>query len=234
LTTGGLLQLVLRRWYLMLVGAVLSLAALYLVTHQPGIYWTQVNVVLLPPPEEYYPNRLEDPAYALAPMAGLIVADWNGNNRPMITASGDTPVFGEGLRQGAQVRLPNRGSQWQPNYASPIIDVQVVGHDADSVIQQTHQIGTELEELLQQRQDAVGVSRTMRMTTIMSSADPTVYHIWGSSVRAGAATGLAGAGLTTVAVYWIDRWLLLRRSSRSTRSQPSEAAAAAVKQAQWA
>src|SRR6186713_778862 len=107
MTARELLRLVIRRWYLMLVGAVLTVAALYVATHRPGVYWTQFNVVVLAPVYEYYPNNLADPHYALGPTAGVLVTDWNGEHRPLLTASSDTTLFGEGKRQGIEIRMPN-------------------------------------------------------------------------------------------------------------------------------
>ena len=125
-TSRELLSLVLRRWYLVLLGAAISIGALYLVTHKPGVYWSQISVLLLAPVHKFYPNNLENPHDALAPVAGLLVADWNGVDRPPLMATGDTALFGEGQRQGIEVRVPNEGSQWQPAYLTPNIDVQVV------------------------------------------------------------------------------------------------------------
>ncbi len=200
----------------MLLGAGLSVAALYLTTHQAGVYYTQFNVIVLPPPEEYYPNKIEDPHYALGPMAGVVVEDWNGTNSPLFTASGDTTLFGEGQRQGVQVRMPNQGTQWAPIYSSPNIDVQVVDKDPQTVEQRARQVRSELDSLLRERQDEMGIRPTMRMTTLASPAVPTVEHISGSRTRAAVATGLAGVALTTIAVFWIDRWLTGRRSRRAT------------------
>ena len=41
MTSRELLRLVLRRWYVMLLGAAISVGALYLITQRPDIYWTQ-------------------------------------------------------------------------------------------------------------------------------------------------------------------------------------------------
>jgi hypothetical protein len=213
MTSRELLRLVLRRWYLMLLGAAISVGALYLITHRPGVYWTQFNVVLLAPADKhYYPNKLENAHDQLAPMAGLLVADWNGVDRPLLTSSGETTLFGEGQRQGIQVRVPNEGSQWAPRYFSPNIDVQVVDRNPDRVAQEARRVTAELNALLQKRQDALGIQPAMRMTIIVSPANPNIEYVSGSRTRAALATGLVGAALTTVVVYWTERWLVWNRS----------------------
>jgi uncharacterized membrane protein len=214
MTARELLRLVIRRWYLMLVGAAITIAALYLATHRPGVYWTQFNVVVLAPVYEYYPNNLADAHYALGPTAGVLVTDWNGEHRPLLTASGDTTLFGEGKRQAIEIRMPNEGTQWLPLYYSPKIDVQVVDSDPAKVAREAQRVGAELNGLLERRQDALAIRPSVRMTTIMSPAEPTVSYMSGSPARAALAIGLVGAILTTVAVYWIERWSLWRHSRK--------------------
>ncbi len=168
MTSRELLGVILRRWYILLLGAVVSVGALQVMTHRPGVYSAQFDVVILAPTYEYYPNKLGDPHYALAPIAGVLVRDWNRTNPPLLTASGDTTMLGEGRRQGVQVRMPNEGSQWLPRYNSPNIDVQVLGSDPAVVEAEAHRVYAELDRMLQQRQDALGVTRTVRLTSIMS------------------------------------------------------------------
>ena len=221
MTASELLKLLLRRWYLMLLGAAMSVGALYVATHQPGVYWTQFNVVLLAPIERYYPNNLADPHYALAPMAGVLATDWNQDDAPLVTASGDTTLFGEGQRQGIEVRLPNQGNQWRPLYFSPNINVQIVNSNPETVAQDARRVSADLEALLQQRQDALRVQPAVKLTTIVSPAEPEISYTTGSRPRAALATGLVGAALTTIAVYWIDRWLAWRRSLREGPGLPA-------------
>jgi hypothetical protein len=212
MTSRELLSLVLRRWYLVLLGAAISIGALYLVTHRPGVYWSQISVLLLAPVHKFYPNNLENPHDALAPVAGLLVVDWNGVDRPPLMATGDTTLFGEGQRQGIEVRVPNEGSQWQPAYLTPNIDVQVVDSNPEIVAQQARRVSAELDGLLEARQDALGILPGQRLTTMVSPSDPTILYVSGSQTRAAAATGLVGATLTTLAIYWIERWLVWKRS----------------------
>lgn len=220
MTAKELLRLVLRRWYLMLAGAALTLCVLYVAIHQQGVYWTQFTLVLLSPTGRYYPNKIEDPRYSMSPMAGLLVADWNGSRRPLLTASGDTTLYGEGLRQGVEVRLPNQGSQWQPLYVSPNVDVQVVGADVETVEREAARVTSELSALLDQRQEAAGIRPSMRMTLISSPKEPSVAYVSGSRPRAMLAIGLAGAIVTTSLVCAVD-WYS-RRPSTDGRSRSGQ------------
>jgi hypothetical protein len=214
MTSRELLSLMLRRWYIVLLGATITVGALYQVTHRAGVYWSQISVVVLGPVDKYYPNNLASPDWALIPMAGVLVADWNGVDRPLLTASDKTTLFGEGERKGIQVRMPNGGSQWQPLYRSSSIDVQVVDSNPDTVAQEVRRVSAELDKMLQRRQDAIGVPQKLRMTTMVSPTNPTIQYVSGSRTRAALATGVVGAALTTIAVYLSERWLIWKRSRR--------------------
>lgn len=224
MTAGGLVLLLLRRWYLLAIGAVLTLGGMYMVLHQPGLYWTKATVVLLAPTEAYYPNKIQDPHYVLAPMAGVVVAEWNQQHRPTLTAGGDTTLFGEGKRNTVEVRMPNQGSQWRPLFLSPNIDVQVVGDDPELVEAQAIEVGNELMSILQRRQEDLRVDRKLWITSITSPEAPTVYYITGSRPRALAALGLVGALVTVIAIYWVDRVLQLRTKAAIGPTEPESSA----------
>ena len=142
-------------------------------------------MLLLAPVHKFYPNNLENPHDALAPVVGLLVADWNGVDRPPLMATGDTTLFGEGQRQGIEVRVPNEGSQWQPAYLTPNIDVQVVDSNPEIVAQQARRVSAELNGLLEARQDALGILPGQRLTTMVSPSDPTILYVSGSRTRSG-------------------------------------------------
>ncbi len=225
MTSRDLLALVLRRWYLMALGALISLGVLYEATHEPPVFFTQYSVVLLPPRSTTFPNNLEDPHYGMTPMAGVIVSDYNAGHRLTLLGSPDTTLYGEGVRDGSRVRLPNDGSQWQPIYDLPNIDVQVVGPSPEEVTAKARQIGDELEALLKRRQDQLGIRDTMRMTALISSPDPIIAQVGGARSRTALGVVLAGATLTTIGVVRFDRWWARRRTRRRTDPGPGALAA---------
>ncbi|WP_347354580.1 hypothetical protein, partial [Intrasporangium sp.] len=206
MTSRDLLLVLLRRWYLMLLGALVTVAALYVATHQPGVYFVRYSFVLLAPRSEVYPNQIEDPHYGMAQMAGLIVTDYNEGYREPLLASADTTLYGEGVRDGSRVRTPNNGSQWVPLFTTPNIDVQVVGPTAEQVGAEAQRIKARLTEILEQRQDALGIAPTMRITSLVSPADPVIAYVGGSRGRVAVGVGAVGATLTTILVVQFDRW----------------------------
>ena len=227
MTSREMLALLVKRWYLVLLGAIITLGVASTTSNPSGIYWTQFNMVLLGPTLEEFPNQLEDSPYSLTPLAGLIVAEYNGNNRPMLTSSSDTTLFGLGDREGVMVRMPNNGNQWQPVYSAPNIDVQVTDRSPEAVQLQITQVTTVLREILDRRQNELGVVPSMKATFIMSSADPTIVYVSGSRVRALGMVALLGVALTIISIYWAERLLHQRRKRGASEKRIGKRAAAA-------
>lgn len=214
MTSRDLLSAALRRWYVMVVGAVVSLGFVYTVTHQPTVYWTQFNVLLIGPKNPEFPNYLEDPRYTLYPIVGLVVNDVNDGEPAMVTASTDTNMVGQGLSDGVQVRVPNLGTQWRRNLTSSHIDVQVAAPTPEEVTRRADATLDEVASALKDRQAELGIAREMRVTSVAATSDPTIYAVAGSRLRAAAASGMSGAASTLVLVYWLER----RRSRRIARA----------------
>lgn len=224
MTSRELLRVLRRRWYVLVAGAALTLASLVVVLERPGVYWTQMELVLVAPAEPYYPNTVADAPHSLAPLAGLLVSDWNGPRSPLLTSSSGTTLFGLGVRDGVQVRLPNEGSQFQPLFTGPSVDVQVVGRTAEEVTARAEQARDEVETLLERRQARAGVAARNRVRAISSPAALDVQHITGSRTRALAATGLVGVAVTALAAWGWDR----AAASRRRQERPSAGSARAV------
>ena len=197
----ALLRVCRRRWYVVLLALALTVGATYVAHDRPGVYFSQVQLVLVAPPQTYYPNTIAAQPYGLAPMAGLLVSDWNGTQKPLLTSSADTTLYGEGVREGTQVRLANQGSQFRPLFTAPYVDVQVVGATEDGVNAEANRVVDQLRLMLQRRQDFAGVPERLRITTLVSPESVDSSYVSGSSSRAAAATfllGLVGTALVTV------------------------------------
>lgn len=216
MTSRDLFRLLVRRWYLVLVGAAIALAVAATVSKPAGIYWTQFNVVLLPPTYEEFPNEFEDSPYSLAPLAGVVVAQYNGIDPSLLTSSSDTTIYGMGERSGVMVRMPNQGNQWIPIYSSPNIDVQVSDSTPEQVATQAKETIADLQQILTELQASLGIAPSARVTMIASAADPAIVHVSGSRVRALGAIGIVGAATTIASIYWLERLVLRRRTKHDS------------------
>lgn len=205
MTAGDLVAALARRWYLVIAGTLASMAAAVLL-HPSGVHWTQFELVLLTPANQQFPNTYRDPHFDLVPMASIIVTEMNHGHPPAVMGSSATTLFGEGLRSGSRVRLPNRGSQWLPLYPQPIIDVQVVGTDLQQVQHRSAELIEQARTILRERQAGYGIAPRDQITLQPSPADPITYFATGRRSRAAAATGLAGLALTIWLTWMYDDW----------------------------
>lgn len=218
MTALELVGLLLRRWYVVVVCAALTLGGAAVLLDRPPVYFTQFEVVLLPPKESVNPNTLREDPYGMVPMAGLLVEEYNQGRHPLNMSTTETTLYGEGLDQGERVRMRNVGNQWLPIYSNPVIDVQVVDPDADRVEAEAARIARDLDGILDRRQDELGVRKASRMSTEMAPEDVVVQEISGSRSRTAAGLLLLGGSLTVVAVIWIER-LSRARAARRTNAR---------------
>ena len=218
MTSRGLIALLARRWYLLLLGAALTVAGTYAATHRPGVYWAGYSVVVLAPTERYYDNSLVNAPYELSPITGVFVRQYTGAHPGLRTVSSETRLYGEGERSAVRVRMVNQGSQWKPLYAAPVIDVQVVDPSPQVVAARSAETLDQLQHLVQDYQDQAGVKASARITALPSADAGITYHN-GSRMRAAAASGVLGVSLTLLGIWWIDGLLARRRRPTPTVSR---------------
>ena len=130
MTAREFLAAALRRWYVVVLGAVLTVGALAVVQRQAPVFFTQYNIVLVGPSGTEHTNVLENPRYGLQPLVGVISTDINDGHPPLLTGDVDATMVGMGAREGVQVRVPNLGTQWRPLFSANYLDVQVAASDA--------------------------------------------------------------------------------------------------------
>lgn len=206
MTARDLIAAALRRWYVVVLGAAVTMGALSIVQQQAPVWWTQYNIVFLGPSGTQHGNVLEHPRYGLQPLVGVIATDINDGHPPLLTGDVAATIVGQGHREGIQVRVPNLGTQWRPVFSANYLDVQVAGATPEEVLASARATTERVQELLTQRQDEMDAPAKLRAEAVPSSEDPIIVPVSGSRPRALAATGLSGLALTMLLVFWLERW----------------------------
>jgi hypothetical protein len=206
MTARDLLAAALRRWYVVVLGAALTVGAFAVVQRQAPVYFTQYNIVIVGPSGDEHSNVLEHPRYGLQPLVGVVSTDLNDGHPPLLTGDVDATMVGMGEREGVQVRVPNLGTQWRPLFSANYLDVQVAAATPEGVQTLAQETSARVADLLERRQDELGVPTNLRALAVPSSEDPIVYPVAGSRSRALGATGLTGIALTAALVFWLERW----------------------------
>ena len=216
-----LLRAMVRRWPIVVIGAILTLAAANYASEDRSVYWTRTDLLFLAPENAQYPNALRATSEDMVITAGVVGKLVSGTRQvPKFTAT-DAGLIGMGVRDGWTVRLPDTGGQWAPNYVDQWLIIEVVGPDPETVRTRKEQLVEAMTAALDRVQDEYHVARAFRMTTKEAPGSTVVYPVGGSSKRAFAVSGMLGAAATLYLVVRIDPILLRRRERRAeTLTEP--------------
>jgi hypothetical protein len=224
----GWIQVIQRRWYGVLLGLIVTALAARVAVSDHGVYYSQADVVLLPPEGINTPNIFATTnTSGPVNMAGIIGRIMAQHAAPQ-PVSDQVTILGEGIRDGYIVRQPNDGGQWEIQFKRPILDVQVAGDSPATVKATLDRVVAEIETDLRNLQISAGTARDNMIQARLSPPVPSVFYVKGSAARAGLATLVLGLGLSLAGARALDRVLVSRhrewwlRRRRTTRESASE------------
>lgn len=223
MTVWDLLRAGSRFWLATLTGALLTVLAGVLIVSAPGVYWAQIEVIFVTPGSDSAPNTFSVTQTSAIVMAGIIQREIAGG--PGATSvSDDVTIVGQGIRDGAWVRLVNSGGQWANNFDRPALDVQAVAATPGEVSRRIDAIVRRIDAALLRRQEEVGVPPGQRFTTTTSPRSVVVRQGEGHRELALVVTVLLGFGMTMTAVSLLEvrrRHLVLVRPREWRTTRPS-------------
>lgn len=215
MTAARLIHVIFRRWYVVLVVLVLTGLATVAAGRVEGVYSTQLDIVFVASGKT---NALQISADSLVQFAAVIERRFNGNSEAVALAGGTT-LYGQGVRSGSSVTLPNSGGQWQTNFNQPALSIEVVDSTPERVRAVASDLSARIRSLTLSEQVERGVSAVNRVTTLESPATPAVTYIEGKLSRAKIGIIALGVGIALWAAVMIDR-LLTRLRSLQGRFRP--------------
>jgi len=213
MTTERLVRALLTRWYVVGVGLALTIGCMMHVHAQRGLYYAQIDVVVVAPATAHDPNTIEANASGLTSIAGMVAAEVNKTSNTPATASAGATLAGQGVRDGYEVRLPSDGGQWAQNFDRPVLDVQAIGPTPASVRARVVHVLDQIDTTLRELQAADGVPAEDRVTTLSAPAAAQILYLGGTPARAAIVTGLLGLWLTVIAAVLADGALRRRRAA---------------------
>jgi hypothetical protein len=214
MTAMQLIRILVRRWYFLLVFAAITVGAVGLLSRVQGVYWTQVNVVFLPP---FGVNQLEDHTDGVVQFAAVIERQLNGNRTGVAQATTSGTLYGEGVRRGWQVSLLNSGGQWGNNFNRQVLSIQVVDSSPELVGAKVQEVGDVIDRLVREQQDAQGIAAPDQITTLESPSIAPITYVAGSTTRATIGVVALGIALGVIATVGLDRLIGYGRHRRRRR-----------------
>ncbi|WP_028659479.1 hypothetical protein [Nocardioides insulae] len=224
MTTAEVMQVLRRRFWVVLLVLVGTAAVLYSVHARPGVYSSRVDVVLIAPPAATSATdaSLVSSSENLIALAGLVERRVNAGVEKPAATSQEVDLAGIGIQDGVLLTLPNAGGQWNYNFTSPMLSVQAVGPDPDGVAERRDAAIADVRRALLELQQEEGVRPERRVSTRVVPAAPPVFYNRGSDLRAVATVLLIGGVLAVAGAVLVDH-LLRRRRSRSVQESDEHA-----------
>jgi hypothetical protein len=218
-TTYGVIRALARRWYVVLLGLVATLAVASSLHSRPGVYFVDGEVYLTAPAGARV-DGIGDRNTSLISLAGLVEREVNALNDQEEPVSPDVTLPGMGVRHGTQVALPNSGGQWNYYFTRPVLLVQAVAATPEETRRMYDETVADVVESLERIQVADGISPDSRVTTRTVPHVPVVSFMGGFPTRAAAVALVLGLAVTTVLAVLVDHLVLTRRSRRSRSPEP--------------
>lgn len=211
-----------RRWYIVAATLVLMFPALLFVHNAPGVYYSTVSLLFLPPAGSVGGgNSLRADPGGTVHYAALIERRFNEGRRsfdnPRPT---NAPLYATGIKHGTYVHLPDAGGQWQSNFNRAELRVEVVGQSEQEVLDNMNRTLATLQKLSVEPQKEMGIWEESMITNQRAPAVPAVGYAWVRNPRADMAVAALMLGLSVAAAHIGDAIIGRIRKSRSSGTQP--------------
>ncbi len=188
----------------------LALPIAQVIRQAPSTYWTQQDLVFLPPSSAVGGNSLRTDARDLIPFAALVKETYTGIHGPSTIEPVSAPIYGTGVHSGELVRVPNAGGQWQTYQREATITVEVLGSSAQEVSSTMEQTMTELTALAQEPQQQMNVKRSAHIIT-----DVYPEEVVPVQIQSRAKWALLLLGFLTIMAAATAHELVLRKTGQS-------------------
>lgn len=218
MTLWDTLRALVRRWPVVLIGALITAGVGLLAIREPGVYFTRMQIVFLAP-STWYRNVLQTTPESVIVTASAVAKRVVGAGDVIKYGSLDATIIGTtSIREGAWIRAEDQGGQWAPDFRAPIIVVDVVAPTEARVreiqYETIQRIQLNLDSLQSELQPAA-----KDLITMQAAPDATIiHHVRGDRVRALGMTTVLGGCTTLTAVWILER---RRRRLLGKRLDPS-------------
>jgi hypothetical protein len=175
------------------------------------VYWAETTVVFVAPPSPQNNNALTDSSDTLISAAGVVERVVDKGDPGLWTASDSVKLFEQGIYDGQSIKLADTGGQWEHNFETAALHVQVTGSDPIQVQERLSAAVASIRSTMVDLQVAANVRKSRYIETRVTESAPTVFHVGGSHARLLAASLVIGL----MVILWMfkiaDRVASVRR-----------------------
>lgn len=206
------LQLLRRRWYVLVVCLALTALGVTAIPRDAGVYWGRVSVAFLPPSNtKRLGNALEGSDPSLIYFAAAVERSLSGGRPgPRVSSTGAT-LYGLGVTKGSSIALVDSGGQWRTNFNRPVIQIEVVDPSQAEAESEMARLVAAVDEQAAAMQRGLGAPDNAIIRTELYPQQPVLNRVGGNWKRAVAGASLLGIGLSLSVTYFFDLRLSRRR-----------------------
>ncbi|MFI8824834.1 hypothetical protein [Streptomyces sp. NPDC053431] len=212
LTPEGLAGVLLRRWYVLVLAALVTGVACYPALRPAPRYQSSAVLVVKPPRTDNQPNQLTNLQPSLAMVSFAVV-------QQLQSPAGRAELREAGVRGTYRITPRNSGTSATPYYSIPTLQIeaeQSAPEAADRTVQAIIAVyGRHLSAL----QTAQGVPAATLLTVDLVNRPGTVALPPNRS-RAFAGVGALGTLTGVMSALWVERYATARRRRRSDAETP--------------
>jgi hypothetical protein len=204
-----------RRWYVVVTVVVSAVLLIGVMGSAREVYWTQVDLVFLPPSRPNEPgNALEGSDESLVFFAAAVEKMVNAGHPPLILASPEATLYGAGVERGSSIVLPNAGGQWQTNFNQAVLTVQVVDVSLPAAQERLRDTLAKVRHVVESRQEMAGVRTSAAIRVQASPEEPQFILVTGSRKRAILGMLVLTTGVAVAGSLLTDRMMTPTRRRR--------------------
>ena len=209
----------LRRWYAGLAVLLLFVPLAMSARSATGVFYANFNIDLQAPPGATKGNALRTEASSIVNFAAVIqrLYEDDHHNSPVLPTT--APLYGTGLRDAVAVYLPSAGGQWQTNFNSPTIAVEIVGSSPEAVMEKAEQITGAVEKLVEDLQGEMGIWEKSRITSERQPAQVSVSYVPVRTKYALFSIGALAVAMAISSAIGLDRGIRQLHRVRASRAK---------------
>lgn len=171
MTVFQLAATVRRRWYVAVLGMILTLGPSVWVFPGQHVYSARATVEFLWPGFAAISSRFDGGVPALVNYAEMVRrALEDDSDQSVASASFGGSLVGAGVRKGHTVVLPNLGGQWSQTYNRPVLAIEAVGATPQIAESEVQRLIQEIDRVSEELQSRLDVPAEARVATSTPSA----------------------------------------------------------------
>lgn len=201
-----------RRWYVLVVGALLTAAGGPLAIQMPTVYRAQEVVVFQPPPAAGNVNPLTGVYPSLATTTAAV-------SQRMRSPANLERFRRAGISDAFEFAPRNTGTVQMPQYTIASMSISVTAGDEAVALRSLAALDTAYAHELDQLQDEWDVALDQRIA-VSTLVAPSAVLLPTSRPRALIGAGLLGMLVSFAAALWLDQYDRRHGASRSRDSRP--------------